>query len=92
MARYIDAAKLKIALSHYGKEDAIFIDEIEMYIDDTPTADVAEVKHGHWELAIGYDPNKRCQCQNCFLMAHEPTAYCPHCGAKMDGKERVSEK
>ena len=46
MARYIDADKLKEALSHYGIEDVIFRDEIEMYIDDTPTADVAPKSEG----------------------------------------------
>ena len=43
-----------------------------------------EVKHGHWEVAIGYDLKKSRQCSECRLMAYEPTEYCPHCGAKMD--------
>jgi Lar family restriction alleviation protein len=25
---------------------------------------------GRWEIAIGYDPNKKVQCQNCYKMAH----------------------
>ena len=36
--RLINADELKNTLSHYEIEDNIFIDEIEMYIDDTPTA------------------------------------------------------
>ncbi len=43
MSRYINAEVLKKALSHFGIEDAIYRDEIEMYIDDTPTVDVVEV-------------------------------------------------
>ena len=43
------------------------------------------VKHGEWEVAIGYDPNKKVQCQNCYKMAYEPTPYCPNCGADMRG-------
>ena len=49
-----------------------------------PTIDAEHVVHSHWEVAIGYDSNKKVQCQNCFLMAHEPTSRCPHCGAHMD--------
>ena len=33
--RLINADELKNALSHYQIKDNIFIDEIEMYIDDT---------------------------------------------------------
>lgn len=38
---------------------------------------------GRWEVAVGYDPNKKVQCQNCYKMAYEPTPYCPNCGANM---------
>jgi translation initiation factor 2 gamma subunit (eIF-2gamma) len=44
------------------------------------------VVRGEWEVAIGYDPNKKVQCQNCYKMAYEPTSYCPNCGAKMEDK------
>ena len=48
------------------------------------------VKHGHWEIAIGYDPRKAYQCSNCSLLTFEPTNYCPHCGAIM-GLDEVEE-
>ena len=51
-------------------------------------ADAVPVVRGEWEVAIGYDPNKKVQCQNCYKMAYEPTAYCPNCGAKMEGKQK----
>jgi hypothetical protein len=101
MARYIDADKLKNALSHYGKEDVIFIDEINMYIDDTPTVDVAEVQHGEWvettEL-LGCRETEVVGCTICgetFIPDEDCDAdyfrtffnYCPCCGAKMDGGE-----
>lgn len=57
------------------------------YVMDAPTIDAVPVVRGEWEVAIGYDPNKKVQCQNCYKMAHEPTAYCPNCGAKMEGKQ-----
>lgn len=50
-----------------------------------PTEDVQEVKHGEWGVAIGYDTRKKVNCSICNLMTFEPTNYCPHCGAKMDG-------
>jgi translation initiation factor 2 gamma subunit (eIF-2gamma) len=55
-------------------------------IKSAPTIDAAPVVRGEWEVAIGYDPNKKVQCQNCYKMAYEPTPYCPNCGAKMEDK------
>ncbi len=53
-----------------------------------PTIDAVPVKRGEWEVAIGYDPNKKVQCQNCYKMAYEPTPYCPNCGALCGGYEK----
>lgn len=49
-------------------------------------ADVAEVKHGSWSIAIGYDPKRTVMCDRCQRMNYEPSNYCPNCGAKMDEK------
>lgn len=57
MARYIDAETLKKSLSHYENEDAIYRDEIEMYIDDTPAADVVETKRISEILAVLFENN-----------------------------------
>ena len=73
-------------------------------LEEVPTADVAEVKHGKWE----YDPNgmdwqlgawvcSLCKVKNDNLGGSENinpymfagSKFCPHCGAKMDGKEGV---
>lgn len=56
------------------------LDVVENWLDKQPEA---EEKRGKWKFAIGYDINKKVQCQNCFKMAYEPTSYCPNCGAKM---------
>jgi translation initiation factor 2 gamma subunit (eIF-2gamma) len=55
-------------------------------IEESPTIDAVPVVRGEWEIAIGYDPNKKVQCQNCYKTACEPTSYCPNCGAKMEDK------
>lgn len=63
-------------------------------LDATPTADVAEVRHGEWILEK--EPNGKPYCFHCSVCDDEfrrieiktKTPYCPHCGAKMDGKRR----
>ena len=88
MARYIDADKA-IADMLFGMkgshEQAIAIE----VINDTPTADVAEVKHGEWgdtgieELDLIYSGYKCSECGD--IICGNMTNYCPNCGAKMDG-------
>lgn len=94
MARYIDADKLR----------ETFFDGVRVYdgkctvadiihnIDNTPTADVTEVKHGKWDCR---DENSLIySCSECddWFMLNEGTPkengfiFCPHCGAKMDGE------
>lgn len=55
-------------------------------INDVPTADVQEVRHGRWiETRPGY-----CQCSLCkrgICCSWFKSEYCERCGAKMDGKE-----
>ena len=52
-------------------------------IEDFPTADVAPVKHGHWD--VGYFHDRVCSC--CLHPSNDlddyPYNFCPHCGAKM---------
>ena len=60
-------------------------------ISALPTADVVEVRHGRWETVIGTrnSPkwgNNRVACSECRRSGYTRYAYCPHCGAKMDGK------
>ena len=56
-------------------------------ISDMPAADVAPVRHGHWNT--GYFHDRVCSCclhpdNDINDYAH---SYCPNCGAKMDEKE-----
>lgn len=69
---------------------AAYIDQI---IAQEPTADVAEVRHGHWDVVMGdkgiFDYYFVCsECHGCtppsaFVIAPD---YCPYCGTYMSGK------
>lgn len=102
MPRYIDKDKLINSLKEdYAAlvKERWFDDYVQGYssaIDDIiaePTADVREVKHGHWieQAKIKKDGEVRlvhwqCSLCGCFLGTNTAN-YCPACGAKMDGKE-----
>lgn len=107
MARYIDADKaienIKLfkfwdRLSPYEKGVNFAVNSICRELADvtiTPTADVAEVKHGEWVLTkteFGWNcceyPTEY-KCSLCGRTAKQEESYCPNCGAKMDGGKVV---
>lgn len=69
--------------------------------EQVPTADVQEVKHGEWKKVnepLGWQDIDCAKCSLCgelfivdedydFDYSREFFIYCPHCGAKMDGKD-----
>ena len=83
MARYIDADLLIKNIVSIEDLRTLSTKTIGEAIDKTPTADVAEVKHGEW-IYTG-------SCQVCSICDEEQYGvdtgrfYCPNCGAKMDG-------
>ena len=97
MERYINADKLKdeyYELYHHGTTAVkrvlpVFVD----LLDNVPTADVAEVKHGYWkwERKIEAQAQNRLYCSVCDNECLSKNNYyvksnfCPHCGVKMDG-------
>ena len=105
MARYIDADKIDYTMAsvYWGKDD----DGKDLYrrsavaferdIDEMPTADVAEVKHGEWItdktehiVKIGRKNSTKhisYRCSECGrkVGCNKSFNYCPCCGAKMDG-------
>lgn len=101
MARYIDVDKLINELSaacmpiHEKGITGILGDNssIADIINEQPTADVQEVKHGHWILERDPDENNRIQCYHCsvcnddfhYIGAFIATKHCSNCGARMDG-------
>ena len=100
--RYIDADALKqdiVASSpfEYGWNVDMEVDEILELVDDQPTADVEEVRHGEWILLGCSDDDwnlLRFKCSICGREIHEHKnydqplkikyPYC-HCGARMNG-------
>ena len=73
---------------------ACAFDDAMLLIEDAPTADVVEVRHGYWkDKPSGRYMHIASWCSVCGQKSgiggiesnrHKP--YCPNCGAKMDGK------
>lgn len=92
--RYIDADKL---IKSIEKRRLIFKDTITVAealesqgkvireeIENAPTADAVEVRHGEWGFdGIGWT------CSECdgYAIDDVKSDWCPHCGAKMDGEK-----
>jgi hypothetical protein len=100
MPRYIDADVLHIQMEDLYEHhiemknfsaDGAVADCLDL-LDNAPTADVVEVKHGEWiynpetlSLNSGYTCSV---CKDPMWHSHDvPQAfkYCPNCGARMDG-------
>ena len=78
MSRYVDIEpydNCKIVL--HGEDNGIPCRAL-------PTADVAPVEHGVWRPAKD-DPHRRRYCSVCGMYSKPYYAYCPHCGAEMQG-------
>lgn len=101
MAKYIDADKLKEALSCFNDKihgDIHFINGIETaleLIDMQPVIEAEPIKHGRWrsELVKKEDWKGSMQsyyqpisCSLCHAAHYEESRCCPNCGARMDGE------
>ena len=67
---------------------------VEDIIENAPAVDAAPVVHGHWKSDNANTGNNysfwyiRCSaCGYTTAMTQTGWHYCPHCGAKMDGRE-----
>ena len=89
MSRYIDADALITAMNTWDWQELYLPIHFKQLIDEQPTADLVEVKHGEW---IWSEHKQRvcsnCQCPVGFVPKdngwHEAN-YCPNCGADMKG-------
>ena len=101
MARYIDVEPLEDKLKEHIRktESELMLGALSTFLrllDITPTADVAPVRHGHWQITDAYPHNVYCsECHTKYAQTHwavwedgsMPRRYCPNCGARMDGDE-----
>ena len=103
MAKYINADEfLKSEIKRCGYEPIIGTctndnKSLKEVINDFPSADVQEVKHGKWidlhDEDVLYEQIYKCSvCGKCFVLEtgtpqENEYNYCPNCGAKMDGEE-----
>ena len=88
MPRYIDAdALLQNLKKQYGEDlgwqCTVNMSDIGMMIEDAPTADFVEVKHGRWKGA-GLGDYLCSECWEVYSGGNDFN-YCPNCGAKMGG-------
>ena len=102
MPRYIDIGDtVKTFKKLHGEESTLLncynADWIVSFLESQPTADMVEVRHGHWIDEIrpmyGQIYAKWSVCELCsgVWLSNMPYKYCPHCGAKIDGKENKNE-
>ena len=111
MARYIDADKFLESLiskfkcvplvgttSYMYEEECFEGEHIDTLINDQPTADVKEVKRGHWkhsEAPLGWQDVDVAVCSVCgeewvldewdIKEFSQWNKFCPNCGADMRG-------
>lgn len=94
MSRYIDADKL---IAEYDRVHIGPAGGARKLMEDAPTADVVEVKHGEWiyhECVSSYEGAiSGYSCSECCIFVDEEIFdadsfhkdFCGNCGAKMDG-------
>lgn len=101
-----DALKRYIDCGHLRPPDEICLSELAVVqmVDRMPTIEAEPVRHGRWEKCWQEKSKHYFQCSNCQTAYMDGVSgaiapeygsrawmYCPHCGAKMDGKEERSE-
>lgn len=101
MSRYIDA-KCDCVTEVINRRAFNSREDVQDFLDNIPTADVAPVKHGHWvynqnghdwglgawECSLCHSVNNNLPIDKRFSpYVYAGSKYCPNCGAKMDGGE-----
>ena len=69
----------------YYDLDEYLTPAIRMILKDIPSADVAPVRHGRWEVVDAEEP-RRFGCSKCKRLSWHMENYCGNCGARMDGE------
>ena len=102
MKEYIEREKAVEMIKNYGKNainDRLKtldpVDDIVLlakFVDLIRAADVVEVRHSYWQCSNVRMSSRDITCRYCHRTetisnGNEDFEYCPHCGAKMDGKD-----
>lgn len=92
MKEYIERAQLlkNLGYDETRRADVLPGSTFDIVLKE-PAADVAEVKHGHWEFLGPNRLIKSCMCGTCSVCHVRSKfisniAICPTCGAHMDGE------
>ena len=99
MADYISREAVKLAIVDAGQSGKRYKigefwelnrDEAWAAIDSVPSADVAPVRHGRWEIDYSIDAlgckHVMYRCSLCGVPQNwDEFEYCPFCGGRMDG-------
>ena len=80
MSDYIKREDALNALREYP------VTKLKTAIRRLPSADVAPVRHGRWEVIDAEEP-RRYGCSECKRLSWHMENYCPNCGARMDAKK-----
>ena len=100
---YINRENLIQVLAHENSNTEIgrqYYGAIYQKVMNFPTADVVEVKHGHWKMEYHETRstrgrlirNKTFTCSNCNRRnGRITTNYCSNCGAKMDAERKEGD-
>lgn len=88
MPKYIDADKINAKLmdEYHGmiSDESMKIYKIMQMLDNTPAAEVREVKHGKWlNYRFGLEV-VTCSICRAVYEGGDSFRFCPKCGAKMD--------
>lgn len=83
MAEYIERGSAMRTAHILRPEDK----ELMSAISIIPAAEVAPVRHGKWMPFHAEFAGDIQYCSVCEIGFSDRTAYCPHCGAVMDGAE-----
>ncbi len=83
--RLIDADAAEIVEINCFYSDECRLDDVEEWLNEQPTIDAEPARHGRWI----HDINNLYACSECLeretMSPKRLKAYCPNCGAKMDG-------
>ncbi len=90
MAEYIEREAAQGAIMKrkwaIGSDGAMAMEAISTI----PVADVVPVMHAHWIKTFGSGGmlvGWKCSAPDCGVLSCYKGAYCPNCGAKMEGEE-----